>query len=142
MQLIISFCLLVGLCACQTSTPRVGSVWMTHRKQVVDEGEKGFFINDRASFIQTSNQDLPAEKQGEEFFVSWSGAGIELVKLEYRQVGRPDKIAVQQFTPGKIQSHLFPVVGKERQQGGAISGWRVSLWRGDQLLAEKKSSLW
>ena len=142
MQLIITFCLLIGLCACQTSTPRVGSVWMTHRKQVVDEGEKGFFINDRASFIQTSNQDLPAEKQGEEFFVSWSGAGIELVKLEYRQVGRPDKIAVQQVTPGKIQSHLFPVVGKERQQGGAISGWRVSLWRGDQLLAEKKSSLW
>ena len=142
MQLIISFCLLVVLCACQTSTPRVGSVWMTHRKQVIDEGDTSLFLNSRASFVQTANQSLPAEKQGEEFYVSWSGPGIELVKLEYRQVGRPDQIAVQQFAPGKARSHSFPVVGKERQQGGAISSWRVSLWHGDQLLAEKKSSLW
>ena len=141
MQL-ISFCLLVVLCACQTSTPRVGAVWSRHRSQTIETADAHLFLTDRASLVQTEGQSLPAEKCGEEFYVSWSGLGIELVKFEYRQVGRPDQIAVQQFAPGKAQSHLFMVVGKERQQGGAISGWRVSLWQGDHLLAEKKSSLW
>lgn len=142
MQLIISLCLLLGLCACQTATPRVDAVWVAQRQQVVGAGDEDLFLTDRASLMRTEGQFLPADKRGEEFYVSWSGPGIELVKFEYRQVDRPDKVAAQEYTAGKTRSHVFPVVGAEHRQGGAVSGWRVSLWRGDQLLAEKKSSLW
>ena len=142
MQLIISLCLLAGLCACQTSTPRVGAVWVRQRSLAIETADKHLFITDRASLVQTDDRKLPAEKCGEEFYVSWSGSGIELVKFEYRQVDRPDKVAAQQFTVGKATSHVFAVIGKEHLQGGAVSGWCVSLWHGDQLLAEKKSSLW
>ena len=142
MQLIISFCLLVVLCACQTATPKVGAVWMSNRLQVVDTGDEKLFLSDQATQIGTSRKLLPPEKQGEEFYVSWSGRGIELVKFEYRQVGRPDKIMAQKFVPAKAQSHVFAVLGEEHRQGGAVSSWRVSLWHGDKLLAEKKSSLW
>ena len=142
MRLIMSLCLLAGLCACQTLTPQVRAVWVAQRQQVVGAADEDIFLRDRASQIRTDGQFLPAAKQGEEFYVSWSGPGIDLVKFEYRQISRPDKIAAQQFAAGKARSHVFPVVGAEHKQGGAVSGWRVSLWHGEKLLAEKKSSLW
>lgn len=142
MQLIISLCLLVGLCACQTATPRVGAVWVAQRTQVVRAGDEDLFLADRASLTRTEGVFLPPAQQGEEYYVTWAGSGVELVKFEYRQVGRPDQIAVQQFTPAKTRSHVFPVVGAEHRDGGAVSAWRVSLWQGEKLLAEKKSSLW
>lgn len=142
MRLIISLCLLAWLCACHTVTPQVRAVWVIQRQLMVGAGDEDMFMSDHASQMRTESQFLPAEKRGEEFYVAWSGPGIELVKFEYRQVGRPDKIAMQQFVPGRAQSHVFPVLGEEYRQGGVVSGWRASLWRGDQVLAEKKSSLW
>jgi len=123
-------------------TPQVRAVWVKQRQQVVGAGDEALFLTDNASQIRTVGKFLPAEERGEEFYVSWSGPGIDRVKFEYRQVGRPDKIAAQQFAAGKAQSHVFPVIGKEHEDGGAVSGWRVSLWQGEKLLAEKKSSLW
>ena len=117
-------------------------MWVTQRQQLVGAADEDLFLADRASQMRTEGQFLPDAKRGEEFYVSWSGPGIESVKFEYRQVGRPDKVAMQQFMAGKTRSHVFPVVGKEHADGGAVSGWRVSLWHGDKLLAEKKSSLW
>ncbi|MEI8063912.1 MAG: hypothetical protein WCH84_07600 [Verrucomicrobiota bacterium] len=139
---VLGVCLLAGLCACQTATPRVGAVWESQRLHVVRNGDEALFQSGHATSIGPARQILPPEQQGAEFYVSWSGSEIELVKFEYRQVGRPDKIATQQFTPGSARSHVFLVVGEERRQGGTVSGWRVSLWHGEQLLAEKKSSLW
>ena len=138
----LGICLLAGLCACQTSTPRIGSVLESQRLQAVRAGDEALFLSDHATQLRTAGKTLPPDKQGVEFYVSWSGPGIELVRFEYRQVGRPDKIASQQFVTERTRSHIFSVVGEEHRQGGAISGWRVSLWRGEQLLAEKKSSLW
>lgn len=39
-------------------------------------------------------------------------------------------------------SHVFEVRGEEFHSGGRVSAWRVSLWSGDTLLAERKSTLW
>ena len=141
MQLMITLCLLVALCGCQAA-PRVGAVWKSQRLQVVRAGDEAVFLQSRVTDIRSEGVFLPPEQQGEDYYVTWVGPGVERVQFEYRQVDRPDQIAMQQFAPGKTRSHVFEVVGAEHRNGGAVSGWRVSLWLGDKLLAEKKSSLW
>jgi hypothetical protein len=65
-----------------------------------------------------------------------------LVKLEYRQIGKPNVIGEQTYVPRQDASTVFQVRGEEFRSGGSVSAWRVSLWDGDQLVAEKKSFLW
>ena len=98
--------------------------------------------NDRASRLRTEGKFLPADQQGQEFYVKWHGDQIDLVKFEYRQINAPDKIGSQQYQPHQERAHVFQVVGDGFRQGGTVSGWRTSLWHGGQLVAELKSSLW
>ena len=133
-------CVLVG---CRTAVPAVDAVWSKTRLMTVPAGEQDAFLTDRASGLRTEGQFLPPDKQGEEFFVKWHGESIDLVKFEYRQLRVPDKIGTIQFQPQAQQrSHVFVVAGAAYQHGGMVSGWRASLWHGNQLLGELKSSLW
>jgi hypothetical protein len=113
-------------------------------------------VEDQASRIKYLPQDLSIADQREEFYVHWnpgptSGPGpafrpgpatVNLVKFEYRQVARPNTIFEKTYGPHGETAHLFQVRGEEFRSGGSVSAWRVSLWNGNQLLAEKKSLLW
>ena len=64
------------------------------------------------------------------------------MKFEYRQVAKPDVVFEKTYTPHGNTSNVFQVRGEDFRAGGTVSAWRVSLWSGDQLMAERKSFLW
>jgi hypothetical protein len=128
---------------CFTSaTPRVLEVTSRTRLQEVDAVDTRLFVDDTASRIKYVPQDLSIEDQREEFYVRWGGPNITLVKFEYRQVAKPNTVFEQTYAPHDATSNIFAVRGEDFRSGGSVSAWRVSLWNGDQLLAEKKSFLW
>ena len=134
---------IVALTGCQSTGPAmVDAVWSKPRLMTVPAGEQDAFLADRASGLRTEGKFLLPAQQGEEFFVKWHGQQIDVVKFEYRQLNAPDQIGTQQYRPQAQYSHVFTVTGEAYRRGGKVSGWRASLWRGDQLLAEMKSSLW
>ena len=131
-----------------STTPSVLEVTSRTRLQNIDPADQDLFVNDQASRIRFEPHDLSIDEQREEFYVRWrpaptSGPGsISQVKFEYRQIGKPNVIGQQTCTPHQDTAHVFTVRGEEFRSGGRISAWRVSLWDGDQLVAEKKSFLW
>lgn len=133
-----------------STTPRVLDVSSRTCLQDVGVDDRDLFVNDEASRIEYTPQDLSIDEQREEFYVHWrpaptprSGpASITLVKFEYRQVARPNTVFEQTYVPHGDTSKVFAVRGEEFRSGGSVSAWRVSLWNGNRLVAEKKSFLW
>jgi hypothetical protein len=139
---LISFALLLTV-ACSTTVPRVLEVSSRTRLQDVGPAEeKAFFGYDEASRFRYVPRDLSTEAQREEFYVRWTPASISLVKFEYRQVGKAATVFAKTYAPHGKAANLFEVRGEEFRAGGSVSAWRVTLWNGDQLVAEKKSVLW
>ena len=132
----------LGLCACAHRTAQVRDVDGTQYTETIGSGDRLLFVTDRASRFRVEPKPLPPDQQREEYFVSWRGQDVNLVKFEYRQVNIPDKILVQTVTPANHRWNVFSVAGDDYLKGGPISAWRVSLWDGDHLLAERKSVLW
>ena len=130
------------LCACAHQTAQVRDVEGTKYSETIGKSDRTLFGTDRASRIRVDPKPLPKSQQREEYFVSWRGGDVRLVKFEYRQVNIPDKILVQSLTPAGQSWNVFTVAGEDFLNGGSISAWRVSLWDGDRLLAERKSVLW
>ena len=129
--------------ACSTTTPRVLEVSSRTRLQDFGPAEaREYYGYDDASRFRYEPQDLSVEDQREEFYVRWAPASISLVKFEYRQVAKPATIFEKTYTPHGDMAKLFEVRGEDFRAGGSVSAWRVTLWNGDQLVAEKKSFLW
>jgi len=141
----LSFSFLAIGCA---TTPSVLEVTSRTRLQNIDPADQDYFIEDQASRIRFEPHDLSIDEQREEFYVRWrrapsSGPGsISQVKFEYRQLGKPNVIGEQTYAPHQDAAKVFTVRGEEFRSGGRVSAWRVSLWDGNQLVAEKKSFLW
>jgi len=134
--------LALGLCSCAQHTPRVRDVEGTQYKETIGKADRNLYLTDRASHLRVEPKPLPPAERREEYYVSWSGSGISEVKFEYRQVNIPDKVLVQTAAPTDKHWSVFTVAGDDFNNGGPISGWRVSLWDGEHLLAERKSVLW
>jgi hypothetical protein len=143
---LLSFAILPALLftiACSTTKPRVLEVESRTRLQDVGPADiNQFFGSDQASRFRYEPQDLSAEAQREEFLVRWTPRTISLVKFEYRQVAKPATIFAKTYEPHGDAAKLFEVRGEEFRSGGTVSAWRVTLWNGDQIVAEKKSVLW
>ncbi len=138
----LSLSVIAGLCSCAPRAARVADVWVTTRTDVIGAADRDLFATERASRLRTEPSQLPSNAQRQEFLVSWSGPEAQFVKFECRQVKVPNKILVQTSPAGTKHSHLFAVRGDDFHNGGPVSAWRVSLWTGERLLAEKKSVLW
>jgi hypothetical protein len=134
--------LVIALSSCAHPRPKVLDVEGTQYKETISRADRNLFGPDRASHLRVDSTALPDAQQREEYYVAWRGTGITEVKFEYRQVNIPNKILVQTFAPAGKQWTIFKVIGDEFINGGPISAWRVSLWDGDRLLAERKSVLW
>jgi len=128
--------------SCST-TPRVVEVSSRTRLQDVGPAdEKAFFGYDQASRFRYKPQDLSIEDQREEFYVRWKPGSVSLVKFEYRQVSKAATVFEKTYTPNGDVATVFEVRGEDFRAGGSVSAWRVTLWKDDQLVAEKKSFLW
>ena len=141
--------LAVVLCGCATTRARVVEVAATRHTETVGRADKNLFLTDGASKILFQPERLPVAEQREEFYVRWTGAQVDSVKFEYRQVNLPNKLMEQTCAPNGRHWNVFAVRGDDFVNGGPVSAWRVSLWNGTQprsergkLLAEQKSALW
>jgi hypothetical protein len=132
----------LALCACSTQPARVGDVWSSIRTETIPAADRDLFGTDRASHLRVASTPLPLSQQRQEFYVTWSGASVRLVKFEYRQANLPDTILTQMAQAADRRFTTFAVAGDDFHNGGPVSAWRVSLWDADRLLAEKKSMLW
>ena len=131
----------LALLGCST-TPRVLEVSSRKRLQDVDVVDHRLFLHDQASRLRYKPTDLSPDAQREEFYVRWTPVTVGLVKFEYRQVNKPNAVLEQTYTPHGDRATVFAVRGEDFHSGGPVSAWRVSLWQDDQLLAERKSTLW
>jgi hypothetical protein len=139
---LILFALLLTT-ACSTTGPRILEVSSRTRLQDVDAADtREYYGYDQASRFRYVPQDLSVADQREEFYVRWAPANINLVKFEYRQIAKPAAIFEKTYAPHGDMKKLFEVRGEEFRSGGSVSAWRVTLWKDDQLVAEKKSFLW
>lgn len=95
--------------------------------------------------------ELPYEKQGEYFTITWKRTGglKELdkdlkIQIEFKhQSGKVDKVE-KIFPRSKRGRYLitFENTGDRFVDEGEIELWRVSLWVENLLVAEKESKLW
>lgn len=95
--------------------------------------------------------ELPYEKQGEYLTITWkrTGGPKELdkdlkIQIEFKhQSGKVDQIE-KVFPLSKRGRHqwTFENTGDRFVDEGEIELWRVSLWVGNLLVAEKESKLW
>ena len=131
----------VVVAGCATS-PRIVEVSSSTRKWNINTADQNLFLRDRASNFRTELIPLPLPDQREEFFVSWVPRNVELVKFEYRQVNEPGKVMELSLQPKDVSTAIFKIAGEDFQKYGPVSAWRVTLWKENQLLAEKKSALW
>ena len=141
-ELILASGIILVLNGCAHQTPRVGEVQGTTFTETVPKADRNLFVSDRASHLRAESVPLPAAEQREEYYVTWRGAGVSVVKFEYRQINAPDKVAALSMSPGRQHSNVFTIAGEDFLKGGVVSAWRVSLWDGDRLLAERRSTLW
>ena len=94
-----------------------------------------------------SNKDR-LERDGHYYAVMWKVTDASQpvkVRLEYRQQKTGTAVKTQEQEVTKIGRHNdthFEVIGEEFVTGGPVTGWRVTLVRGKQVLAEAKSYLW
>lgn len=93
--------------------------------------------------VEVSRKSTTGSRSTEALTIHWSApAAVERVIVEYRQVNQPDHISKHEFAGHRGSWATFALPAADLKAGGPISAWRVTLWDGDQLLAEKKSALW
>lgn len=98
---------------------------------------------------QAHLRKTPAEVSALRFDVNWSAAG-QPTNLRLRIEARGGKAAAQSklieatVKPGWTGSAWSAVTVEKEvyQQLGGVTAWRVTLWDGEQMLAEQKSFLW
>ena len=86
---------------------------------------------------------------GMRFDVQWKGHKLEhgQIKLEVRGTKTPPR-QIETFSNDLKGGGMFSrwsglrVAGEDFKRIGSIVAWRISLWDGDQQLAEQKSFLW
>jgi hypothetical protein len=94
----------------------------------------------------------PEKISGVRFAIQWkmnsSAFGPPKLRVELRGTARgdlPSKIVLETpIQPGGWFSHWasLPLTGKDYQEFGEVTAWRVTLWEGDVLLSEQQSFLW
>lgn len=93
----------------------------------------------------------PEERSGISFFVQWKTNVIKvahpLLRVEIRAGENyilAPYVLEQAVKPPRWSSRwsCLTVKGDDYKKLGKVIAWRVTLWDGDQLLAEQKSFLW
>lgn len=105
-------------------------------------------LYDRDAY-QAYLRDKPEERSGLRFDIQYrlSGVAQPKIKVELRamKAGQPQTQVLE--TEVKKTTFLgrwtaVTVAGEDYKKLGEISAWRVTLWDGAQLLAERRSFLW
>ena len=95
------------------------------------------------------SEDERDARRGHYYMVEWDGPrGTEelpvRIVLEYQQGRTGDRILrqEQEFPPGRKGKAEFVINGEAYLEGGRVLAWRLLLYRGEELVATRKSYLW
>lgn len=97
---------------------------------------------------QAHLRQFPEKRSGMRFDVQWKADSRPLtLKLELRGSKTPvgETLTLERLVKRKGWFSTWSSLtlqGDAYQQAGEVLAWRVSLWDGDQMLAEQKSFLW
>jgi hypothetical protein len=91
----------------------------------------------------------PEEAAGMRFDVRWSvsrelAEGLR-IRVELRGTGQPEVIALEQSVRRRPWYNRWTAVALDEatfSRVGRLIAWRVSLWRGAEMIAEQRSFLW
>ena len=134
--------LATALAGCAAPGPRVTEVLSAKRLKFVMVGNEES-TGDLGGYRRRAHpKDLPPGKRCEEFYVRWTPDTIGFVRFEYRQPRLAGQVQAQTFVPDLHPWTTFRVCGDDLADGGFVTAWRVTLWQGEQMVAEKQSSLW
>jgi hypothetical protein len=87
-------------------------------------------------------------REGQIYVVSWKNSGTPdnlKARFEYRQVKTKDRVNSQVVDfPGAsgTKRAIFQVVGQDFAKNGPVYSWRLSILRGDQVVAMERSFIW
>ncbi len=93
----------------------------------------------------------PEEIGSLRFDVQWSASGVKPESLRLRVEARGGKAGATQplVVEGPVKSRWglsawaeLKLAPEAWKQLGGLNGWRVTLWNGDEMIAEQKSFLW
>lgn len=117
-------------------------------KPVNSKGNKALEYEQKYWMFGAVTKEQQEEKKGQYFVISWVNKGaaqnIE-ARFEYRQINTRDvvrKLSVFHTGADGANRSQFSVVGKAFKDGGEVASYRITLWSGDELLAESKSFIW
>lgn len=96
-------------------------------------------------------RENPSQRGGIRYDVQWrtrEAAGTLTVRVELRGIAdgkkpRERKIETEvKASNGLARWNELALTGDDYKAFGEVTAWRVTLWEGDQLLAEQASYLW
>lgn len=100
---------------------------------------------------QSQLRQHPEQRSGVRFDVHWRArtktATTLKLKVEIRGIAQgslpSEKVLAQDVRTGAgSRWTAFTLAGEDYKAIGEVTAWRVSLWEGDELVAEQKSFLW
>jgi hypothetical protein len=100
---------------------------------------------------QSQLRQHPEQRSGVRFDIHWrvrtkTATNLKL-KVEIRGIAQgnlPSEKVLEKDVKSSAGSRWTPITlgGDDFKAIGEVTAWRVSLWEGDQLIAEQKSFLW
>lgn len=106
------------------------------------------FDRDAYQFELRNNPELRSGFRFDVLWKTWSRTSANYtLKLEMRGSKGGSQNPVVLVVPAVTHRQFsrwtrVPVTGKDYDAVGELVAWRVSLWQGDEMLAEQKSFLW
>jgi hypothetical protein len=106
-------------------------------------------LYDRDAY-QAQLRQHPEQRSGLRFDVQWRARGTKNLKLkaELRGMAKgdlPQSTVLEKVIERKVRTSGWAelkLAGDDYKKFGDVTAWRVTLWDGEELVAEQKSFLW
>lgn len=140
--------LIAGLAGCGTLRSVTGDGLVKVLPHFLDEEgrhSQGPLLLDR-DLYQAELRSSPELIKAVRYDVNWYGGGELTLRLEVRSSKANVKPFVLEETvqANRLRSHWtsLEIVPEQYTALGQPESWRVTLWRGEEMVAEQKSFLW
>jgi hypothetical protein len=110
----------------------------------VDAADPSIRFEQRYRMHGAVTKDELEAREGRYYTTHWAveDGGAATLRMEYRQAKSGAKVYTKEAEVSGSGTTEFAVVGKEVQDNGNVTSWRIVLVRGKDELAEYKSYLW
>jgi hypothetical protein len=140
---------LTFLGACSNGDPAL-KVKQFHLREVSAERSQDPFVRgeEQRRFFGAVSMAERKLRLGQYYTVSWrnpaAGAPVRVV-FEYRQAATTDKVLTLENTfpaAAKAGQGEFAIIGNDYQTNGRVLAWQVTVFRGDEIVGQRRSFMW